>query len=101
MLFEFCLPRLPIIEMALTAIPWKIVSSLSRVELSARCRFIHLCPQEFCIMKLLVGYVDFPFKATNSPVADKQFAMLLPVSDIADFNLVRNAIVKPEFHSSK
>ncbi|GFZ06535.1 hypothetical protein Acr_18g0007050 [Actinidia rufa] len=39
---------------------------------------------------LLLSRVGLPFKATNSSVDDKQSDVALPVSDIADFSLVRN-----------
>ncbi|GFS42039.1 hypothetical protein Acr_00g0077840 [Actinidia rufa] len=41
---------------------------------------------KFCFCSTEVG---FPFKATNSPVADKQSIVVLLVSAIADFSLVR------------
>ncbi|GFS29300.1 hypothetical protein Acr_00g0006190 [Actinidia rufa] len=71
----------------LVIVPLKIVSSLSRAELDARCRLIRLCCQKLCSMKLLLGRIQFLFKATNSLVVDKQCATVLPVSDIANFNL--------------
>ncbi|GFZ06601.1 hypothetical protein Acr_18g0007710 [Actinidia rufa] len=50
---------------------------LKAVEGSGRC------PLE------IVGLVGFPFKATNSPVADKKSVTVLPMSDIAEFSLVK------------
>ncbi|GFS36120.1 hypothetical protein Acr_00g0044200 [Actinidia rufa] len=49
----------------------------------------NFCSQKFYNMKLLLGWVDLPFKATNSPVPDKQSVADSLVSDIADFNLIR------------
>ena len=65
------------------------MSSLSRAELGARCQLVRLYFQKFCIMKLLLGRVDFYFKVTTSHVVDEQSTVLLKMSDTADFNLVR------------
>ncbi|GFY91020.1 hypothetical protein Acr_07g0012160 [Actinidia rufa] len=71
----------------LVAILWKIVSSLSRVELSSHCWLVSLCPQKFYNMKLQLDRIIFLFKATNSPIADKQSTAVLLVSGIADLHL--------------